>query len=202
MALMDACKAFPEQAKVLQERLVARRNGEMKDSSWLQLWWNQVGRMVVEKREGRKHVSSRTHPQRSTLNHFVCITFYLFLSLFLFYSLDTCRFEIQWSSTCLIFSNLPMILPLILPDLTQSIFNEELTCCLPRRSFGNWCARDGYRRKRWESNKHRFVRHHTSTCLMPAGFLNEDKIVTVSTIQVGTLIVLWHVRDTFSRWSW
>jgi hypothetical protein len=41
-ALKDAVKEFPEQAKMLQERLHARRNGEMKDSSWLQLWWNQV----------------------------------------------------------------------------------------------------------------------------------------------------------------
>ena len=42
VALQDACRAFPEQAKILQERLLARRDGEMKDSSWLQLWWNQV----------------------------------------------------------------------------------------------------------------------------------------------------------------
>jgi hypothetical protein len=41
-ALRDAVKKFPEQAKILQERLHARRDGEMKDSSWLQLWWNQV----------------------------------------------------------------------------------------------------------------------------------------------------------------
>ena len=42
VALQEACEVFPEQAKVLQERLMARRDGEMKDSSWLQLWWNQV----------------------------------------------------------------------------------------------------------------------------------------------------------------
>jgi hypothetical protein len=42
-ALKDAVKEFPEQAKLLQERLHARRDGEMKDSNWLQLWWNQVG---------------------------------------------------------------------------------------------------------------------------------------------------------------
>jgi hypothetical protein len=42
-ALKDAVTKFPEQAKILQERLHARRDGEMKDSSWLQLWWNQVG---------------------------------------------------------------------------------------------------------------------------------------------------------------
>jgi hypothetical protein len=38
---MEACQAFPEQAKELQQRLLARQ-GEFKDSSWLQLWWNQV----------------------------------------------------------------------------------------------------------------------------------------------------------------
>lgn len=42
IALLSACEAFPEQAKVLQERLIDRRENEMKDSSWLQLWWNQV----------------------------------------------------------------------------------------------------------------------------------------------------------------
>jgi Choline/Carnitine o-acyltransferase len=56
LTLMEACKAFPEQATVLQERLLARRNGEMKDSSWLQLWWNQVRE---REREG-KYGSSRT----------------------------------------------------------------------------------------------------------------------------------------------
>lgn len=38
----EACRKFPEQAQVLHERLIARRNGEFKHSSWLQLWWNQV----------------------------------------------------------------------------------------------------------------------------------------------------------------
>jgi carnitine O-acetyltransferase len=41
-ALLAACNAFPEQAKTLQERLVSRRDTEMKDSSWLQLWWNEI----------------------------------------------------------------------------------------------------------------------------------------------------------------
>jgi len=42
-ALLAACEAFPEQAKVLQERLIDRRENDMKDSSWLQVWWNQLG---------------------------------------------------------------------------------------------------------------------------------------------------------------
>jgi hypothetical protein len=42
VALKEACEAFPEQAKILQQRLVARRDGEFADSSWLQQWWNQV----------------------------------------------------------------------------------------------------------------------------------------------------------------
>ena len=37
-----ALQEFPEQAQVLQERLIARQQGEMKDSSWMQLWWNTV----------------------------------------------------------------------------------------------------------------------------------------------------------------
>ena len=41
-ALLAACDSFPEQARQLQERLEARRDDEMSDSSWLQLWWNQV----------------------------------------------------------------------------------------------------------------------------------------------------------------
>mmetsp|Transcript_27597 Transcript_27597/g.45643 ORF Transcript_27597/g.45643 Transcript_27597/m.45643 type:complete len:671 (+) Transcript_27597:117-2129(+) len=44
--LKEACLKFPEQAQALQERLVARRN-EFKDSSWLQLWWNQMGYLQV-----------------------------------------------------------------------------------------------------------------------------------------------------------
>ena len=42
VALQEACEAFPEQARILQERLMARRNGEFANSSWLQMWWNQV----------------------------------------------------------------------------------------------------------------------------------------------------------------
>ena len=41
-ALLAACEVFPEQAKELQDRLITRRDQEMKDSSWLQLWWNQL----------------------------------------------------------------------------------------------------------------------------------------------------------------
>lgn len=41
-ALKEACKSFPEQAKALHERLNKKREHEMKDSSWLQVWWNQV----------------------------------------------------------------------------------------------------------------------------------------------------------------
>jgi carnitine O-acetyltransferase len=39
--LQEACQNFPEQAQELQKRLIQRRN-EFQDSSWLQLWWNQV----------------------------------------------------------------------------------------------------------------------------------------------------------------
>ncbi len=41
-ALKEACRLFPEQAEQLHERLIRRRNEEMPDSSWLQVWWNQV----------------------------------------------------------------------------------------------------------------------------------------------------------------
>lgn len=41
-ALKEACKTFPEQAEILQERLIARRNHEMANSSWMQKWWNQA----------------------------------------------------------------------------------------------------------------------------------------------------------------
>jgi hypothetical protein len=40
--LKEACQTFLEQAQELQHRLLERRNGEFRDSSWLQLWWNQV----------------------------------------------------------------------------------------------------------------------------------------------------------------
>jgi carnitine O-acetyltransferase len=44
--LLEACKQFPLQAGTLQTRLEARRE-EMKDSSWLQLWWNTAGYLQV-----------------------------------------------------------------------------------------------------------------------------------------------------------
>ena len=44
---LDACKAFPAQASILHDRLHERRDGEMKDSSWLQLWWNTAGYLQV-----------------------------------------------------------------------------------------------------------------------------------------------------------
>lgn len=45
--LIQACKEFEGQAGKLQERLVERREGEMKDSSWLQYWWNTLGYLQV-----------------------------------------------------------------------------------------------------------------------------------------------------------
>ena len=46
-SLKEACRIFPEQAQLLQERLEERRNVEMYDSSWLQLWWNTAGYLQV-----------------------------------------------------------------------------------------------------------------------------------------------------------
>lgn len=46
-ALQKACDAFPEEAQVLQERLLDRAQNEMKDSSYLQLYWNQLGYLQV-----------------------------------------------------------------------------------------------------------------------------------------------------------
>ncbi len=45
--LIKACEEFESQAGELQQRLVERRDGEMKDSSWLQLWWNTLGYLQV-----------------------------------------------------------------------------------------------------------------------------------------------------------
>ena len=44
--LLEACQKFPEQAKELQKRLEQRSN-EFQDSSWLQLWWNQVSLTII-----------------------------------------------------------------------------------------------------------------------------------------------------------
>ena len=46
-SLLDASASFPADAAELQRRLQARRDGDMKDSSWLQLWWNQMGYLQV-----------------------------------------------------------------------------------------------------------------------------------------------------------
>ena len=45
--LIKACEEFEGQATELQKRLIERKEGEMKDSSWLQLWWNTMGYLQV-----------------------------------------------------------------------------------------------------------------------------------------------------------
>lgn len=45
--LFDACKSFPQQASHLHHRLIHRKEVEMKDSSYLQLWWNTYGYLKV-----------------------------------------------------------------------------------------------------------------------------------------------------------
>lgn len=45
--LIKACEVFEAQAGELQQRLIERRDGEMKESSWLQLWWNTLGYLQV-----------------------------------------------------------------------------------------------------------------------------------------------------------
>eukprot|EP00980_Cylindrotheca_fusiformis_P026207 scaffold15514_cov129-Cylindrotheca_fusiformis.AAC.15 len=47
MALKAACESFLEEAKLLQELLRTRAKEEMNDSSWLQVWWNQLGYLKV-----------------------------------------------------------------------------------------------------------------------------------------------------------
>eukprot|EP00538_Stauroneis_constricta_P004334 CAMPEP_0119555840 /NCGR_PEP_ID=MMETSP1352-20130426/7937_1 /TAXON_ID=265584 /ORGANISM="Stauroneis constricta, Strain CCMP1120" /LENGTH=791 /DNA_ID=CAMNT_0007602683 /DNA_START=108 /DNA_END=2483 /DNA_ORIENTATION=- len=47
-SLRQACDDFPQQAQALQQRLVDRRQSlGMRDSSWLQEWWNQMGYLQV-----------------------------------------------------------------------------------------------------------------------------------------------------------
>eukprot|EP00557_Chaetoceros_sp_GSL56_P014798 CAMPEP_0176487056 /NCGR_PEP_ID=MMETSP0200_2-20121128/5912_1 /TAXON_ID=947934 /ORGANISM="Chaetoceros sp., Strain GSL56" /LENGTH=829 /DNA_ID=CAMNT_0017883827 /DNA_START=759 /DNA_END=3248 /DNA_ORIENTATION=+ len=45
--LMDKCRVFPQQASKLQEKLLHRKEYDMKDTSWLQLWWNTAGYLQV-----------------------------------------------------------------------------------------------------------------------------------------------------------
>lgn len=45
--LIIASDEFEGQAVELQKRLVERKEGEMKDSSWLQFWWNSLGYLQV-----------------------------------------------------------------------------------------------------------------------------------------------------------
>ena len=46
-SLLNASASFPADAAKLHQRLQARRDVDMKDSSWLQLWWNQMGYLQV-----------------------------------------------------------------------------------------------------------------------------------------------------------
>lgn len=43
MNLKKACEDFPQQAAELHQRLVDRKDKDMDDTSWLQLWWNTLG---------------------------------------------------------------------------------------------------------------------------------------------------------------
>jgi len=46
--LKEAVKRFEaEGAGELQKRLAERKEGEMKESSWLQFWWNTLGYLQV-----------------------------------------------------------------------------------------------------------------------------------------------------------
>ena len=47
--LIKACDEFEGLASGLQQRLIERKEGEMKDSSWLQFWWNTMGYLQVSK---------------------------------------------------------------------------------------------------------------------------------------------------------
>ena len=46
-SLQAAVDSFPTQAAALQERLLQRRQDTLKNSSWLQQWWNQLGYLQV-----------------------------------------------------------------------------------------------------------------------------------------------------------
>ena len=48
VALMKDCESFPSDVAVLQERLLERKEGCSKmNTSWLQLWWNQLGYLQI-----------------------------------------------------------------------------------------------------------------------------------------------------------
>ena len=88
MNLKKACLEFPEQAKVLQERLIARKDGEMKDSSWLQMWWNQVRQ--IRFRTGQRYeavIGDLTIPHHftawvSAVPRYCCSECFLFLPFY------------------------------------------------------------------------------------------------------------------------
>lgn len=46
-SLIEAVEIFPSEATKLQHRLQNRKEDEMKDSSWLQHWWNTIGYLQV-----------------------------------------------------------------------------------------------------------------------------------------------------------
>lgn len=45
--LTEKCRMFPQQARKLHEKLLYRKQHDMKDTSWLQLWWNTAGYLQV-----------------------------------------------------------------------------------------------------------------------------------------------------------
>jgi hypothetical protein len=192
MALIQACKAFPEQALQLQQRLLARQK-EFKDSSWLQLWWNQVSIFSVS--------SNANASERYSL---------IYISVYIrqhvpYCSLDIWRFETLWLSMFLISLVLQMIQRLWMPPPLADpspMYNARQLCCMQRPNFENKYAVVSSLGNRLVRKRFPFARQPTSTCSMPVGFHTEDKTPTEYTTRVVTLIALWLERDSFLPWSW
>ena len=74
--LIKACEEFEGQATELQKRLIERKEGEMKDSSWLQLWWNTMGYLQVRLLVNRVFLCDDVKKviyNMATFEHILCI---------------------------------------------------------------------------------------------------------------------------------
>ena len=152
--LVKAVQQFEGQSVELQKRLIERREGEMKDSSWLQHWWNTLGYLQVRPRG----ISSRSPLQD-------------FLRFVPGLVLVSSRFEIPWLSTSVTSSTFRMTeaCPRML-QINRLASCEQPLCCIHLRSSANLSHQviclsrpSGAKTRRRLS-----VRLHTNTCSTPA----------------------------------
>ena len=155
--LVEAVQHFEGQSVELQKRLIERREGEMKDSSWLQYWWNTLGYLQVRPLAFKPAID---------LIYGASYTFCVWFSF-----MSHSRFEIPWLSTSVTSSTFRMTeVCRRMLQINHLVFRVQPLCCIHLRSSAN-LSHQVICRMRPSDAKNRSllsVRLHTSICSTPA----------------------------------